>query len=69
VLTVAGGLDKLNGFSFVSAAAVFPPLADGTNLKGVVILPNPTVVTFEMVCNPPPIVLEDMTILTTCREM
>jgi hypothetical protein len=28
---------------------VFPPLADGTNLQGTVILPNPSVVTFELV--------------------
>jgi hypothetical protein len=48
---LAAGLNSLDGFSFASAAAVFPPEADGTNLKGTVILPNPTVVSFELVCN------------------
>jgi hypothetical protein len=43
------GLDSISGFSFVEAAVVFPPLADGTNLQGTVILPNPSVVTFELV--------------------
>lgn len=50
-LTCFAGLNKLDGFTFSSAAVVFPPDPDGTNLKGTVILPNPTVVTFELVCN------------------
>jgi hypothetical protein len=43
------GLNSLNGFSFVSAAIELPAEADGTNLKGSVILPNPSIVTFELV--------------------
>lgn len=43
------GLNKLEGFSFASVAAIFPAEADGTNLNGTVILPNPTVVSFELV--------------------
>jgi hypothetical protein len=43
------GLNSIQGFSFVEAAVVFPPLADGTNLQGTVILPNPSAVTFELV--------------------
>lgn len=43
------GLAKLNGFAFASAAVVLPAEADGTNLKGTVVLPNPSIVTFELV--------------------
>jgi len=38
----------LTGFDFTEAAVVFPPLQDGTNIKGTVILPNPSYVTFEL---------------------
>jgi hypothetical protein len=43
------GLNSLDGFQFTEAAIVFPPDADGTNLVGSVIMPNPSIVTFEMV--------------------
>lgn len=43
------GLNNLTGFTFIEAAYVFPSAADGTNLKGTVILPNPSIVTFELV--------------------
>jgi len=49
VLIEQTGLNNLTGFSFVEAAAAFPPDPDGTNLKGMVILPNPSIVTFELV--------------------
>lgn len=42
------GLNELKDFSFQVAAIAFPPLADGTNLKGTVILPNPSIVSFEL---------------------
>jgi hypothetical protein len=42
-------MNNLSGFSFATAAVVLPPEADGTNLKGVVIMPNPSIVTFELV--------------------
>jgi len=42
------GLNNLTGFDITNAAVVLPPLADGTNLKGSVVLPNPSIVTFEL---------------------
>ncbi|KAE9372838.1 hypothetical protein N431DRAFT_467068 [Stipitochalara longipes BDJ] len=42
------GLDNLAGFEFASAAIVFPPDQDGTNLVGNVTLPNPTVISLEL---------------------
>jgi hypothetical protein len=42
-------LNKVDGFSFADAAIVFPPETDGTNLRGTVILPNPSIVTFALV--------------------
>ncbi|KAF1817339.1 hypothetical protein P152DRAFT_387259 [Eremomyces bilateralis CBS 781.70] len=42
------GLNRLQGFSINEAAAVLPPLADGTNLLGDVTIPNPSLVTFDM---------------------
>jgi len=49
------GLNNLVGFEFTSVAIVFPPDADGTNLVGNVTLPNPTVISLELVriLNPP----------------
>jgi hypothetical protein len=44
------GLNELKGFAITDAAIVFPPDSDGTNLKGNVTLPNPSIVTFELVC-------------------
>jgi len=38
----------LTGYSIESAEVVLPPEADGTNLKGTVIIPNDTIVTFEL---------------------
>jgi hypothetical protein len=43
------GLNNLTGFSFATAAVVLPPESDGTNLKGSVVMPNPSIVTFELV--------------------
>jgi hypothetical protein len=42
-------LNKVDGFSFADAAVIFPPETDGTNLRGTVILPNPSIVTFALV--------------------
>lgn len=46
---IAKGLNKADGFSFVDAAIIFPPETDGTNVRGTVILPNPSIVTFALV--------------------
>jgi hypothetical protein len=62
------GLNNLDGFTFASAAVVFPAEADGTNLIGTVVLPNPTVVTFELVCVPYSYCILKPE-LTGCREM
>jgi len=43
------GLNNLAGFEFTSVAVVFPPDPDGTNLVGNVTLPNPTVISLELV--------------------
>ncbi|KAJ6077345.1 uncharacterized protein N7446_000281 [Penicillium canescens] len=42
------GLNKLSGFSIDSARLIIPKEADGTNLVGVVILPNYSVFTFAL---------------------
>ena len=46
------GLSNITGFAFANAAIVFPPEPDGTNLEGTVVLPNPSIVTFELVRYP-----------------
>ncbi|KAJ5087917.1 hypothetical protein N7456_011533, partial [Penicillium angulare] len=42
------GLDKIEGFSIPSASVALPPKADGSNLLGSAVLPNYSVVTFEL---------------------
>ena len=42
-------MNKVDGFSFADAAVIFPPETDGTNLRGAVILSNPSIVTFALV--------------------
>jgi hypothetical protein len=43
------GLNNLNGFEILDPRAILPPRSDGTNLVGTVMVPNPSVVTLEMV--------------------
>jgi hypothetical protein len=43
------GLNRLKGFNIIAAQALTTPEADGTNFKGTVNLPNPSVVGFELV--------------------
>jgi hypothetical protein len=43
------GLNALKGFSILAAQALVIPEADGSNFKGTVNLPNPSVVGFELV--------------------
>jgi hypothetical protein len=43
-------LDSLSGFSIESAKLV-PKESDGTNLRGVAVLPNHSIVTFALVCD------------------
>ncbi|KAF2756477.1 hypothetical protein EJ05DRAFT_466828 [Pseudovirgaria hyperparasitica] len=42
------GLDNLKGFSIDSATAVFPPEADGTNLRARLTIPNRSTVSFDL---------------------
>jgi len=41
-------LNNLTGYSIESAEVVLPPEADGTNLKGTIVIPNYSIVTFEL---------------------
>lgn len=47
-LTTCVGLNMLAGFQILSAGLLIPP-QNGANFQGVVMLPNPSVVTFAMV--------------------
>jgi len=47
-LTTCAGLNMLAGFQILSSELLIPP-QNGANLAGVVMLPNPSVVTFAMV--------------------
>lgn len=46
------GINNLAGFEFTNVAVVFPPDPDGTNLVGNITLPNPTVISLELVRSP-----------------
>ena len=50
------GLNKLSGFNVTEFSIELTPEPDGTNMKGTVYIPNPTVMTISMV-NPPPLSL------------
>jgi hypothetical protein len=42
------GLNNLNGFNVTSFKILSTPLSNGTNMEGTVLIPNPTVMTFDM---------------------
>lgn len=48
-LLLVTGLDGLKGFDLTSFHVIFPALSDGTNMNGTVLIPNPSIMSIEMV--------------------
>ena len=51
-LTLNTGLNELKGFNILAAQALVTPDPDGSNFRGVANLPNPSIVSFELVSMP-----------------
>ena len=45
---VGPGLNALKGFNLTSFSMLSPPLADGTNARGTIFIPNPSVSRYEL---------------------
>ena len=58
---LAQGLNGLAGLDVTDSKLITPAEDDGTNLRGKVVIPNPSVMTIEMVSHSSPIVTHSHT--------